>query len=567
MKKISKYLFIYFIFFFLFNVKVYANSISRIDMDIEIDELGTAHVVEKWDTYLSQGTEGYKTYSDLQGKEIDNFRVFDESGRYYLCDDDTWNINASFNEKAYRCGINHKSNGLELCWGISKYGNHVYTLSYDIKNFVTQYKDEQAIAFELLKLDQDVSKVRIEVSSPFYLFNKNNSQIWAFGYNGDVVFENNKVVLENDRRISKSDYMSLLVELKENKFTPSYTDSRTFKDIYDEAMKKVKAWERNRIITILLLIVSILIPFLIFFLIFIFIRYDSKRSSYYFGKDGKKLPKEVHNFRDIPCDKSILKAYFIIKNYNINKNLEVNKGVIGAYFLKWIRDDNINIIEKEKKNFFKKNKNFSIDITNIDKVNSTDPSEMKLIEHVKKAAKDNILSSNEFTNYCKKNYDSINSWIKSLDTNSEKLLMNENLITKEVKPVKILFGWKKDCTLKCVNPSLKEEAINVKGLKQYLLNFSRIKEKKAIEVHMWEEYLIFACLLGIAKEVNKEFGKLYPELTNITEMNDALIYLGTTSYSSYSNSYNSHHYSSGSGGSSFSSGGGSFGGSSGGGFR
>ena len=50
---------------------------------------------------------------------------------------------------------------------------------------------------------------------------------------------------------------------------------------------------------------------------------------------------------------------------------------------------------------------------------------------------------------------------------------------------------------------LKEEAIQLAGLKKYLQEYTLIKEREAIEVHLFEEYLIYAQMMGIAKEVAK----------------------------------------------------------------
>ena len=41
---------------------ILANEISNIDIDIYVDNEGVAHVTEKWDTSLYEGTEGYKPY-------------------------------------------------------------------------------------------------------------------------------------------------------------------------------------------------------------------------------------------------------------------------------------------------------------------------------------------------------------------------------------------------------------------------------------------------------------------------------------------------------------------------
>ena len=39
-----------------------------------------------------------------------------------------------------------------------------------------------------------------------------------------------------------------------------------------------------------------------------------------------------------------------------------------------------------------------------------------------------------------------------------------------------------------------------------------IKDREAIEVVIFEEYLIYAQIMGIAKEVAKEFKDIYPEI-------------------------------------------------------
>ena len=59
--------------------------------------------------------------------------------------------------------------------------------------------------------------------------------------------------------------------------------------------------------------------------------------------------------------------------------------------------------------------------------------------------------------------------------------------------------------------TLKEEAERVYGLKKYLKEFTRIKEKSAITVKLWKEYLMFAQIFGIANKVASEFKRLYPE--------------------------------------------------------
>ena len=107
------------------------------------------------------------------------------------------------------------------------------------------------------------------------------------------------------------------------------------------------------------------------------------------------------------------------------------------------------------------------------------------------------------------------------------------------------------------------------GLKKFLNEFSTIKDRESIEVKIWDEYLMYAQIFGIAKKVAQEFKKLYPDIITEEYYND-IIFIHTISYdgvraASVAKS-RAESYSSGGGGfSSGGGGGGSFGGGGGGG--
>src|SRR5699024_11987111 len=54
-------------------------------------------------------------------------------------------IDASFEEKAYKYGVLDVDNGYELAWGISEYGPQEYNLSYSLSNMVRELEDGQAL--------------------------------------------------------------------------------------------------------------------------------------------------------------------------------------------------------------------------------------------------------------------------------------------------------------------------------------------------------------------------------------------------------------------------------------
>ncbi|MCR5187241.1 MAG: DUF2207 domain-containing protein, partial [Clostridia bacterium] len=131
------------------------------------------------------------------------------------------------------------------------------------------------------------------------------------------------------------------------------------------------------------------------------------------------------------------------------------------------------------------------------------------------------------------------------------ILVNEGLITFEKKT----FGKKYHAT-----QQLRQYAEEIYGLKRYLLDYTLIPDRQAIEVALFEEYLVFAQMLGIAKQVAKEFKDLYPQIIEQSNFSsyDNIMFIHAYSYSGVHAATvaqaRAQSYSSGGGG--FSSGGG-----------
>lgn len=606
-KSIKKIIFSLFILisFFLTTTEVSANSVSKIEMDVYIDSYGNAKITEVWNAYLSQGTEGYRPYTNLGNSSISNFIISDDSGRTYESLS-SWNVNASFDNKAYKSGLHYISNGVELCWGISNYGNRTYTLKYDISNFVTQYTDTQGIYFNFLNLDQSVDNAKIIIHSdiPFSL---DNSRIWAFGNNGSINFEDGKIVLESGGFLSKSQYMVGLVRFETNLFNTSNSSSKSFDDVYDSAMSDVSKDELEytdyRFLDyfklfwkfIIWLIFSVCLnPVVLIIIVYMVLKkkkgsewiWGSRKHSGYldFGPGGKNIPSDdkIEYWREIPCNKDLERAYWVSYQYNVVSINTLRKGIIGAILLKWIKEEKITVSKTRKGLFSFKDNNYAIDFSK--SIYCENKIENDLLEMLKRASGMNrILEAKEFEKWCKKNYSKIDSWFSTFIYNEQAELETQQLITSRVEATPGMFGKTKNITAKVVSPVLLNDAIHLKGLKKFLLDFSIMPEREYFEVHIWEEYLIFAQLLGIADKVEEQFSKLYPNFSQVSKLDIDMTtiavrsmveigYKGIEAGKRRAASSNSHDNSgssrgSGGGGSSYSSGGSSSGGSSGGGFR
>lgn len=598
MKEYNKAKYLILFTFFLFIPQVKANSIKNIDMDVFVEKNGDASVTETWKTTSNEGTEIYRGYA-TKSYSISNFTVSDDLGRNYEFLSD-WDISGSFSDKAYKNGINYNDDGIELCWGISQYGNRTYTLKYNISNLVKQYTDNQGIYFNFLSSIKAVDSVKITIHSdePFSL---DNAKIWDFGNNGEINFKDGKIVL-TAKNLTESQYIVGLVRFEHNIFNISNITSESFDDVYDSAMSDVKDIEKPfEIKDIFLLLVAAIFfnPILWIVLLMIFINKFNKKSEKLtefilgsrkrsgdldFGLDGNVLPEDVNYYREIPSNKDLERAYWVCLKYSVIPEEKVKQGIIGAILLKWIKNGYITVLKMEKGILSFKDNNYAIDLTKITNVdNEIENGLLKIL--ITAAGPNKILEAKEFKKWSKKNYSEVSSWFSSIDDQVELNLEKEGLITLTQETTQGMFGTSKNITIKNVNPKLKEEAIQLKGLKKFLLDFSIMPEREYFEVKTWEEYLILAQLMGIADKVAEQFSKIYPnfnqesllnsDFTTLAVINMAdLGYTGmvqgyeiANSRSSEDHDYSGSSRSSGSGGSSYSSGGSSAEGSSGGGFR
>ena len=534
-----------------------ANEIKNIDMNIYVDNNGTAHVTEVWDANLNEGTEGYKPYYNLGNSEITNFKVRLDDKEFTF--NNNYDIDASFEDKKYTNGFHYINNGIELCFGISKYGDNTYYLSYDISNFVVKTSDDyQMIYWTLFPYNYRFSpnNVKIKIYSDFKY--SDTLEVWGYGKYGTPCYvSDGRIEIIPDGRISSNEYLAVLVKFPKDTFNLNVVSDKTFDDylsIANEGSKKYKNY--SSVIDTIIFIISITLPFSIVVAVAI----ASKINSYGYINNKKINKKNTPFFREIPCNKDIYYANTLI---NLNKNLfstykETN--IFGAIILKWIKENKIKFITTTKGMFNKETS--SIDLT-------LNPSfdnalETELFYMMYEASNDGILETKELEKWCKSNYSKFFNLFKKMDKVELEKLKSNNHIYKRTS--------KKECKRKNVmDDTIYEDSTKLYGLKLYLNEFSSINTKEVMEVQLWDEYLMFAYIFGIADKVAKQLKNLYPEVINNYDVDfNTLLYINYISTRSV-NAANSarakaESYSSGGGGfSSGGGGGGSFGGGGGGG--
>ena len=548
---------------YLFSFKiVLANDIKSISMDIYIDNYGNAQVTEEWIAYVNSGTEGYKPYYNLGASEIKDYKVYLNKEEFNTLD--YWDIDASFNSKAYKAGINEINDGYELCFGISEYGNNTYTLKYTITNFVSEIEDADMVYWQLVPhdLSDKPEYVYIKIHSDFkYDF---SLPVWGYGNYGNYVYVTEDTgIIEYiaEDGLDSDEYMTILVKFPKGTFSLTNELSNDFDYYLDMAEDGATTYSDEtsfigNFFNIILRIVLFFINFIPFIIAVIVILLTANSSAYgtkklKFSKDAKKF-NDVPYFRDIPCNKNIFKAYWVACQYGLVKN---KTDFLGTILLKWIKNKNVENIKTESGLLKKETR--AIKLVNTDGLSDT---ELELYNMMEKASLDGTLESKEFEKWCKKNYSKILNWFNKVIDDETMKFVNEGLIVEEKKT----FG-----NIYHVSDTMKNIAIDMYGLKKFLDEFSNIKDRESIEVNLWDEYLMYAQIFGIAKKVAKEFKELYPDVIT-EEVYDDFIFIHTISFSGVSAATTARDrarsYSSGGGGfSSGGGGGGSFGGGGGGG--
>ncbi|HOO68056.1 MAG TPA: DUF2207 domain-containing protein, partial [Bacilli bacterium] len=418
--------------FFILPVKVFANSISNIDMDIYVDSNGDAYITEKWTAYVDQGTEGYKPYYNLGDATITNFVVSEDGVTYTSLD--SWDINATFSEKAYKSGINYISDGLELCWGISEYGSHVYTLTYKISGFVLETTDSQIVYWTLIpyELSTKPSNVHIKIYSDFIY--SDTLDVWGYGnYGGTAYVYDGYIEMNSDGALDSDEYMTILVKYPSGTFSTENIDTvNDFNYYYEMAEKGSTGYsdDYSSSSSWFSIFWGVIQPFLFIGLIIFFISLAKKSSTIGkyrldFGKRGKKFNKDLPNYRDIPCKKDIYDAYFISMGFDLCKK---KTDILGAILLKWLKEDKIST-KKVTTKILKK------EVLALDLKESTfkEPLEQELYDMMKIASKDGILEQNEFENWCQSNYNKILKWFDKLLNDTGSNLEEKEYLIKSSK--------------------------------------------------------------------------------------------------------------------------------------
>ena len=505
----------------------------------------------------SEGTECYIVIDNLNGSDIKDFSVTDETGQKYV-NEGSWNVNRSRQQKAGRCGVVRKSDGYELCWGLGNSGIRLYTVNYTVTNMVKSYKESDGFNWMFITRDMRPAPQKAQVTIVADReggLPEDSVKAWAFGFNGDVFLEDEGVTVTTTEPMTPDMAMIIMTEIEKGILHPAKEADGSFKDLRKKAFEdsdyEEQTWWRQ-LWNEIKAEPEILLGILFFGVIIFFLIWSSINTK----RERKKMLQTVTWYREIPVNGNLVRAKSLYDAFYTGGGIKT-EDLVSAMILRFIRTGTLRIenrfVESTglKKMLGGEGKyQDCIVITDFNENNrliNTSPMR-KLYDMMRAASGDDlVLQPNELKKWMKRHEDEVVSFMNAIGVSTSLKEAKQHI----------------------------DDVRQVFGLKMFLNDFTLANERNLSELALWNDYLVYAALYGIADQLKADMKKLNPEYLQMNEIarnltNDTLVpVLAATTFNT-AHSVKSHVDSRSSGGgghSSFGGGGGFSGGGHGGGVR
>ena len=502
-----------------------ANRVPEMEIQIALRSDGSACITQIWTTDTEEGTEFYLGLKDRGYLSITDFSVSDKNGVYTLVKE--WDVNATRQEKAGKCGILETDEGVELCWGISEYGENRYVIEYVLHGLVGSYADADGFLHRFVDemsffptdvvltiCNQDGSPLRDE-----------DCDIWGFGFDGQVQFENGEIRAWSESPLESGQYMTLLLSLEKGLLTPERMVDGSFEDVKAQALEDSDydyqkdspegdgaegSMQEGDLIgnqvpeeEVELTAGDYIFTAAFFGSIVLFVRWLFGAKKRKRAKEKKRL-EQVEYFRDAPNQGNLNVTYQMGRSDGLCEE----GAFLGAYLLRLIADGALVPVETGSDS-----ETVSLRLIRGPRTdNAFDEVLYTVLEA--SAGEDGILQSDELERYCRRNRKPLAAFVNSCNNDAIQTMQKA--------------GWIKHATCNR-RRDLTEQGLKqldqILGLKRFLMDFSLINERGVNEAVIWQDYMVYAMLFGIADQVAPQIKELYPEaLPQIQQYERSIVY-------------------------------------------
>lgn len=477
-----------------------ANQVPEMEIEMALRPDGSAYITQVWSADTHEGTEFYLGCRDNGYLTITDFSVADQTGPYTFVEN--WDVDASFGEKAGKCGILETDEGVELCWGISEYGENRYTIEYVLHGLVGSYSDADGfnhrIVDEMSFFPTDVAlTICNQDGTPL---TDDLCDIWGFGFDGQIRFEDGVIRARSEAPLESGQHMTVMVSLEKGVLSPLRTVEDSFETVKERAFDGSDYTELSPLETLVGFL--ILIPTALFLMIIIPLLMDKAQKA----RMNKRM-KRVAYFRDAPNGGNLNVTYQL----GLSTLLCEEDALLGAYLLRLISQGCLESTEDSPDA-----KTVKLRLCRSPQSgNEYDDALYTILEAA--AGADGILQPMELEQFCKHNDTPLIRFMDSCEQNGIQTLIRSGC-TKSSLPENVSRLSKKG----------QQELDEVLGLKRFLLDFSLIQERGVKETVIWQDYMVYALLLGIADKLAPQIRELYPE--SIPQLDRYQRYINCTGY-------------------------------------
>lgn len=619
---------LYIIAFLLFFICIGANQskagnlkLNNLDFQAQINADGSMDVTETWDINIKSTNTLYKTFKTDNSKYsgITNTTVTDITNgiQNNFIQTSEWAYHVA---KGYYYGTENDDDDFEIGWGVgldNSSARKEYKISYTVKDAITKYNDYAELYWQFVgsTFEVDANKITGTILLPSNVDNKDEIKVWGHtkDLNGTIyATDTNKIEFEVDnfkngtyvevRTLFPTNLITTTGRIKNQNALDNVVKEETKWANKANASRKRQEWMDKNFKYVLFgawLGLNILLG------VFFFkktIKYWKKLK----GLDKFEPTTKLEYYRDLPDEDSTPGEAYKTMNENVTEFTDQNFGKIFSATVLDLTLRGYIEIQQEKKTLGKD----IVTITLKKQVSDGLPiNEERIMTFIIKATnKKDTITLKELEKYIKNNPSKIESLLTETYSSVDNQLIGKGIISsigqKEYKEYKEKAGAYIGSTIffimfisffveKFIFPLLIliinailcsriVKRINIltqkgvdtkeqwKGLKKYMEDFSLLKEREIPELVIWEKYLVYATVMGIADKVIKQLKIVYPnfeEMTNSIGTYTCMNVMMHTDFSSSFSSAISSSITSATASSSYSSGSGGGGGFSGGGGR
>ena len=465
--------------------------VRSLKLYVNLEKDGTATVYERWDVATGDDiTEWYLVRENLGDIVIDSLEV--QVDEVPSLNEGEWDIHRTLEQKAGKCGMVHKTDGVEICWGVGSHGDHIFETLYLMHGAVKSARDYDYLHLQLVSpgLSSPPENVRVFIGSPQVQLDTTVARVWGFGYEGICIFENGRVVMESDGAFGTDDSVIALLRLDKGILEPTSVRDQDFQEVLDRAMVGADfGADDEEDYTAFKWVCGILTA--LFGGGWLGYRLDKKRKEspdYRYKKVLGIRVRDITWFRDIPFKGNLPASKYVMGKLGESSSYDTAP-LASALILRMIYNGYLDVSRQLEK------KDTEISFTQKDP-SDLDCLSLKLYTMLKQAAgKNNILEKKEFSNWAKVHGEQCHDWTSEAWESGKKALQDN--------------GWAgKDND--SLSASGRVEGIHLAGLRKFLLEFTLTHHREAVEARLWKEYLVFGSLLGVAQVVAAQLREIAP---------------------------------------------------------